>query len=141
MALAMDLVETQQASQPEEVFPETAVAESLGELQTCSKCQQSLPVKLLVHKSKNSYLCKPCNRLSAFVSKLDVPEGFISLSGDQLVDFYRDVKKYTDETIHQELRRTGKPSPSLRFRSLLGTWLQVQGFRPPAAPATAWLLA
>ena len=97
MALAMDLVETQQASQPEEVFPETAVAESLGELQTCSKCQQSLPVKLLVHKSKNSYLCKPCNRLSAFVSKLDVPEGFISLSGDQLVDFYRDVKKYTEE--------------------------------------------
>ena len=62
MALAMDLVETQQASQPEEVFPETAVAENLGELQTCSKCQQSLPVKLLVHKSKNSYLRKPRNR-------------------------------------------------------------------------------
>ena len=62
------------------------MAESLGELQTCSKWQQSLPEKLLLHKSKYSYLCKPCNRLSSFVANLDLPEGFTSSNGDQLVD-------------------------------------------------------
>ena len=74
MASAMDLVETQQASQFGEALPETVVAESLGELQTCLKWQQFLLEKLLLHKSKYSYLCKPCNRLSSFVANLDLPE-------------------------------------------------------------------
>ncbi|CAE7196447.1 unnamed protein product [Symbiodinium sp. CCMP2592] len=89
----MDALETQ----VEEAVQETQVAESLGELLTCAKCKKPHPASLLLQKSKNSYLCKPCNRLSAFVSKLELPEGFTSLTSEQLVDFYGDVKKYTDE--------------------------------------------
>lgn len=92
MAAAMDTAETQLEQPVEEAT--ALVEEQLG---TCNKCKLELPQRLLLQKSKHSWLCRPCNRLSVFTSGLQLPEEFSSLPADQVVEFYRDVKKYTDE--------------------------------------------
>ena len=76
---------------------ETQVVESEGEEVTCVKCQQKFPEKLILKKSKNFWICRPCCRLSSFVSNLQLPEGFSGLSGNDLVDFYKGVKNYVNE--------------------------------------------
>ena len=76
---------------------DTQVVESEGEELTCVKCQQKFPEKLIVKKSKNFLICRPCCRLSCCVSNLKLPEGFSGLSSNDLVDFYKGVKDYVDQ--------------------------------------------
>ena len=76
---------------------ETQVVQSEGEEVTCVKCQQKFPEKLILKKSKNFWICRPCCRLTCFVSNLKLPEGFSGLSGNDLVDFYKGIKNYVNE--------------------------------------------
>ena len=78
---------------------ETQVVQSEGEEVTCVKCQQKFPEKLILKKSKNFWICRPCCRLSCFVSNLKLPEGFSGLSGNDLVEFYKGVKNCVNEKL------------------------------------------
>ncbi|CAE7645737.1 unnamed protein product [Symbiodinium microadriaticum] len=89
---------------------DTQVVESEGEELTCVKCQQKFPEKLIVKKSKNFLICRPCCRLSCCVSNLKLPEGFSGLSSNDLVDFYKGVKDYVDQRtgrlVHDKVSQT-----------------------------------
>ncbi|CAE7270041.1 unnamed protein product [Symbiodinium sp. CCMP2592] len=46
-------------------------------------------------KSKNSFLCSSCNKLSTFLCRLDLPDSFRQLGSDEICAFYSNVAKMT----------------------------------------------
>ncbi|CAE7694228.1 unnamed protein product [Symbiodinium sp. CCMP2592] len=60
----------------------------MAESKCCAKCSQHFPESALVQKSANYHLCPLCNRLTAYLARLEIPSAFNTLSDTEVASFY-----------------------------------------------------
>ena len=61
----------------------------------CGKCRKVFSLSEMYQKSKNTHVCANCNRLSTFLARLSLPEGFRALGTEEMCSFYGSVAKMT----------------------------------------------
>ena len=76
----------------------------MADTKCCAKCSQQFPASALVQKSTNYHLCPPCNRLSAYLARLELPSAFHTLSDTELASFYAGARETVQATGNGRLK-------------------------------------
>ena len=76
----------------------------MADTKCCAKCSQQFPASALVQKSTNYHLCPPCNRLSAYLARLELPSAFHTLSDTEVASFYAGARETVQATGNGRLK-------------------------------------
>jgi len=73
----------------------TAVAKV--EAKVCGRCQVEVAVSELIQKACGRTICKSCNGLATYLSRLDIPPS-MQLQDEEKLDFFRSAQKLRDDS-------------------------------------------